>query len=169
MKQQEVSAEQISILKSLFDSALGKDTETKYPDYIYSAFKSYVEQKTHIKLDLYRLEDCDEELRTLIMHQVETGNERRGKGDLSNTLRAETQQIFPNIKIITIDTGTISQFTLSLWSLLALIGPTAIEKVSIIGRAWLDSVKRLPATWPAIKAAYVNRDIIYGLDIGRYD
>ena len=54
-KEKMVLAEEISILKSLFDYASGKDTETKYPDYIYSAFKSYVEQKTHIK-DLYYLD-----------------------------------------------------------------------------------------------------------------
>ena len=151
-----VSTKQISSLMNIFTYILSQTGKRKYPAYLYSVFRCFVEHKRHIQLRFDCLETYQKAMRSLIMNQLDKNNytsdnvyiiKERKEGDISNLFRDQLLQIFTNVTTVTIHTGyydhymsndTDNKYTFSLLSLLSLIAESRLEKLLVIGGEWLN-------------------------------
>eukprot|EP01084_Bolivina_argentea_P117806 209142_1 len=167
-KQMTVEKQDIQLLKDLFTTVLG-NTKPAVDHYIFTTFESFTQNKQQIVLNLPELINANNNITDLIMHSLQKRDVINDKNDMTNLLRAETFEIFPNVKTLIIQTSSPKiSCAVSLNELLLLLQQTKVEKAIVkavtddnTGNNWLHSLWN--SQWIALKETYEENNYVISI------
>ena len=114
----------------------------QFDPFIISTFKSFIEHKTQIVLDMYQLWKVkNKKMVKLLMNVMDKRNPKdeilRNELDENNVFSNAILQIFKNVEYIEINSRYIHEsYSMSMMYLLSSIKGTKVSKVKVMNRSW---------------------------------
>merc|ERR1712176_1397057 len=129
-----VSKKSIFIIEHLIAQKLKRESNVTFPPFIVDCFHAFTQNKKQIVFEIWKLYEDDEDnqrITDLIFHRVERreskDESKRSDDDLNNLVRKEVFDIFPNVKMLIIQ-STVWDYSYS-FSLIAFLD--AISKCKL--------------------------------------
>ena len=134
-----IKDDDVFILRHLMNKVLNKkekkEPTKKFDDYLYQTFDAFIQNKTHIVLDLYYLYDTkDRRIISLLMNNILKRGRRESSSlsdkDMNNLFKVEIFEIFKNIQnIIIVDVD--GEYSFSMFALLSVIELSGVQQITI--------------------------------------
>ena len=130
-----ITKSDVNILKHLFDIKCSKQDSRKYDGYIYQTYQCFIKHKQQIHINMWFIEDINEDMRNLIIHPIKNDYESvvRSCGDVTNLFRKKLLEIFHYATKIVFDLSSLSfRYRISLESLLSIIEKSSVEEIVLV-------------------------------------